>query len=116
VERAIVTVPARREIWSNYDEFYGHRRRFDRASVGRLITGAGGEAMGIRYFFHALYLPARILKWLRRPRQVAIAAPRPAARPIHRALARLCYLEYLLLPRGLAGTSLVARIRVPGRA
>jgi SAM-dependent methyltransferase len=112
---AIVTVPARPEIWSNYDEFYGHRRRFDRASLGRLIAGAGGEAVEIRYFFRALYLPARILKWLRRPRPVAIAAPRPAARPIHRALSRLWYFEYLLLPRGLAGTSLVARIRIPGR-
>ena len=113
--RAIVTVPARQEIWSNYDEFYGHRRRFDRASLGRLIADAGGEAVDIRYFFRALYLPARILNWLRRPRPVAIAAPRPAARPIHRALSRLCYLEYLLLPRGLAGTSLVASVRIPGR-
>ncbi len=110
--RAVITVPARPEIWSNYDEFYGHRRRYDRPALRRLLEEAGTEPIDLRYFFRLLYLPARTMKALRRPRAVGIAAPRPAAAPFHRLLSALCYFEYLVCPCGLAGTSLVASARI----
>ena len=104
LERIVVTVPARAELWSNYDEFYGHVRRYDRASLRALLepVGRGGTSSG--YFFHALYPVLRLALALRPDRPIAHAAPR--ARWAHRLAAGLLALEQRALPRSWWGTSL----------
>lgn len=37
----LVTVPARRELWSNYDVHCGHFRRYDRPAVAAMMANAG---------------------------------------------------------------------------
>jgi SAM-dependent methyltransferase len=102
--RLIVTVPARPELWSNYDDFYGHVRRYDRGALEALIRPVGTRAAAAGYFFHALYPVMRA--------QLAAAAERPLAhqsprwRWPHRLAARLFDLEERLLPAGWYGTSL----------
>ena len=53
----LVTVPARQEIWSDYDNYYAHVQRYSRGSLE-----AAPDAQAIRtsdsgYFFHSLYFP-----------------------------------------------------------
>lgn len=102
VARVLVTVPARRELWSNYDDFYGHLRRYDLASLQALLATAGRASGG--YFFHSLYPVMRA--------QLAISSERPLAhspprrRWAHAAIARLFDLEQRLVPARWYGTSL----------
>ncbi|HEY8966974.1 MAG TPA: class I SAM-dependent methyltransferase, partial [Candidatus Methylacidiphilales bacterium] len=55
--RIVVTVPARQEVWSNYDEFNGHFLRYDIPELERLAAASGLRCAGARYLFHALYWP-----------------------------------------------------------
>jgi SAM-dependent methyltransferase len=52
----IVTVPARPEVWSAWDDHYEHRRRYTRKSLSAHLTDAGLQPSKPRYFFpFALY-------------------------------------------------------------
>lgn len=113
--RLLITVPARQELFSNYDEFYGHRLRFDEAALARLVAAAGLSLECQGYFFHALYAPARLLSALGRPRATVVHAPAGAVRLAHRVLGAALAAEERLIPSALRGTSLWAELRVPGR-
>jgi len=106
--RVIVTVPARQELWSNYDEFYGHHRRYDLAALRALGEADGWRTRRCDYAFHALYAPARLLCALGVPRDVRMAAPRGAARALHAVVAACLYAEWRVLPPRLPGSSAVA--------
>ena len=102
--RLIVTVPARPELWSNYDDFYGHVRRYDRRALLDLVGPVGTRRADAGYFFHALYPVMRA--------QLAVASERPLAHQSprwawpHGMAARLFDLEERLLPARWYGTSL----------
>ena len=104
LSRLIVTVPARRELWSNYDDFYGHLRRYDRAALQALIRPVASRGADAGYFFHGLYPVMRAQLALSSERPVAQRAPRWAWP--HRMAARVFDLEQRLLPAGWYGTSL----------
>jgi hypothetical protein len=104
VRSLIITVPARQEIWSNYDEHYRHFLRYD---IGKLRLVARASGLSISkwgYFFHALYLPAWILKKIGLSRATAFAAPK--ALWLHKLIGVMFWLESRFLPKGLVGTSL----------
>ena len=105
-ERLIVTVPARSELWSNYDDTYGHLRRYDRPMLANDLQAAGFKPLSCDYFFHALYLPMRLLS--KSGRSTEIQAPTGFKRTIHKLLATFCITEAKLLPGSIAGTSLIA--------
>ena len=102
--RLIVTVPARPELWSNYDDFYGHMRRYDQGSLEALIRPVASHRADTGYFFHSLYPVMRA--------QLAVASARPLAHQAprwrwpHRVAGRLFDLEERLLPARWYGTSL----------
>jgi len=108
LSRIVVTVPARRELWSNYDAFYGHLTRFDRPSLLRLLGTLGARSVETGYFFHLLYPALRARLLLGRRRALALRSPRRLR--LHRLMARAFSLEERLAPRGLVGTSLWARV------
>lgn len=109
----ILTVPARQEIWSNYDTYYGHHRRYDRASLARTLRQAGLEPRVVRYFFRPLYLAALLLTLSRRPRRVVLRSPRHLW--AHRLLGKALYgIERPLRPFALLpGLSLLSVATVP---
>jgi hypothetical protein len=107
----IVTVPARQELWSNYDEYYGHRRRYDLGSLETLYPQNAFEPTSARYAFRLLYAPALALRLTRTGRSVSIAAPPHVLRPLHRLIAGYFRLESALLPGWIAGTSVVMTLR-----
>lgn len=105
-EKLLATVPARKELWSNYDDNYGHLRRYDRTMLANEVLAAGFSLRDMHYFFHALYLPMRLLS--KSGRSTEIQAPTGFKRIIHKLLAAFCVAEAALVPGYIAGTSIIA--------
>jgi SAM-dependent methyltransferase len=103
----VATIPACQELWSNYDEHYRHFRRYDQVRV-QSLTSANLDFSSVAYFFHGLYLPARLLLLLGKKRSTTITPPQGAlALFIHNIIARVFILESRLLPTKLPGTSII---------
>jgi SAM-dependent methyltransferase len=107
----VITVPARQELWSNYDEYYRHYRRYSLESARRLFPTDLFQLTGARYAFRLLYPPALALAFMRRGRPVSVQAPLPRARAMHRLAAGYFRLESAVLPWWVGGTSLMLTLR-----
>jgi SAM-dependent methyltransferase len=107
-ERLLVTVPARTELRTGFDDFYGHLRRYDRPLLRAQAAAAGWRPLRCRYFFRLLYVPIYVVRQLGRQRSVAISPPLSAPRRLaHRAIAALCVAEQALLPGWVGGASIL---------
>lgn len=103
LRRVLVTVPARQELWSVWDDHYGHYRRYDRHSLHADLSRGGLQPIWVCYFFHALY---GALYFARQRRSANLAAPRWSLP--HWLLGAGFWSEYRLLPASVPGTSLIA--------
>jgi hypothetical protein len=108
----IVAVPARSELWSNYDEYYGHFRRYSLSSLEAELALGGIETIESSYMFRLLYPLARLALAVRGKRTTQINPPKHTA--IHRFIARLLCADFLILPAGTRGTSLITSGRRAG--
>lgn len=59
--RLLVTVPAGPHLWSPIDDVSGHKRRYTRDGLRRVLEGVGLVVTEIRYF-NALLLPAQLIR------------------------------------------------------
>ncbi len=107
VERIILTLPARTELWSNFDEYYGHYKRYTFESVREICEIAGWEFESIRYTFKWLYLPVLIMSMLGIRRKIEIHRPSAILKPIHSLMAAMSFAEYMCLPKSILGTSII---------
>ena len=105
---ALLTVPARPEAWSNYDDYYGHFRRHTPATIRQELTASGLLPTRVRYFFHSLYFAAIAINFTRRERVVALSPPRNIA--VQRFVAAMMSIENKILGpmRVVPGLSLLA--------
>lgn len=101
----VITLPARQELWSNYDAYYGHHRRYDRAAALALCAEAGLEVLRCDYLFHLLYPALRLQRLLGGDRPVRFTPIRH--RWAHRLLASVLQRDAAWLPGRLPGTSLL---------
>jgi SAM-dependent methyltransferase len=108
-EYVLVSLPARQELWSNYDEHYGHVRRYTLASAAALLAHGSLAALRSGYFFHLLYVPAVLLRAFRMKRNLCIKPP--ASRLLHRLLAACFAVEERIAPSCVPGTSLYLMLR-----
>ncbi|QQS52151.1 MAG: class I SAM-dependent methyltransferase [Bacteroidota bacterium] len=109
----LLTVPARQELWSNYDEFYGHFRRYNKEMLVKHTKGLTGKIVRLTYFFHLLYYPARVLKGLKIKRNVYLLPPKGIFQKlIHTMFKWLFYIEFKIVPGIVPGTSLLGVIRL----
>lgn len=106
----VVTVPARRELWSNYDEYYGHFRRYTVASLRGEVAAAGFSALRCGYLFHALYPVMFLLARIAGTRTTVQRTPRHLG--LHRLLAHVLVADSLVVPSGVVGTSVLC-VAVP---
>jgi hypothetical protein len=108
---ALVTVPARPEAWSNFDDYYGHYRRYTMNMLQQELSACEMTPVRIRYFFHSLYFAAMGIKFARLQRGVVLQPP--GSIPFHRGLAEYLWLESKLLGslRFVPGLSLLAVAR-----
>jgi hypothetical protein len=110
VQHLLVTVPAQQELWSNWDEYYGHQRRYTQESLAQVMHESGFKVVHIGHFFHSLYLPMRwmsLLGWQRSTQLKPLRFPR-----IHAFLAAYFRTEFKVIPPGVIGTSL-AVVAIP---
>jgi SAM-dependent methyltransferase len=107
----VVTVPARQELFSDFDVFNGHFRRYHPALLRQHLSLLQGRVIHLSYLFHALYPAALLLARHGRSRSFHAPAPGPA-NWLHAALGRLFLLEWRCLPRAWRGTSLLAAVRL----
>ena len=101
-----VTLPARMEIWSTYDEYYGHYKRYDRGSLAGLASQTSFQLVSSGYFFHVLYGAARLMSLVTKKRSVRFSAPKFTLP--HAVLGQLFDLEEALAPAGAHGSSVYA--------
>lgn len=57
-----LTVPARPELWSSYDDISGHKRRYTKSDLTRLLIRSGYTIRYIGYFGFFQYLPHLMMK------------------------------------------------------
>ncbi len=107
VKHILLTVPACQELWSNYDVFNGHYRRYDRAALEELVQKFNWKSLGSRYFFHALYLMMKLIIKLSNSRETTIKAPNGFALVIHRIFHAILNLDFRLIPGNWKGSSLI---------
>lgn len=107
-KQVCLTLPARQELWSNFDEYYGHQKRYTLDDASSLVERAGLTLRWHRYWFHSLYLPTRLLTKLGGQRNLVHSGPKNSlVATLHRAVSAYLYQESRLLPGSLPGTSVV---------
>lgn len=57
-----LTVPARPELWSVYDDISGHKRRYTISALASLVRQSGYDIVYIGYFGFFQYLPHLLMK------------------------------------------------------
>jgi hypothetical protein len=104
LEGLLVTVPARQELWSEWDRHYGHFRRYDLATLRATLDAAGFRPRFAGYFFHSLYLPAFVLRGggLR-----SASVKTPSLSWLHAIIGMAFQAEEMTLPSILPGTSAI---------
>lgn len=110
VHRVVVTVPARKELWSTFDDHYGHFRRYDRAMLRDHLGDVGLRTHVLGYFFHSLF-PVILLNNLMRKNTRDIRLKAPSRGPVslvHWIAGQVIALDQVLLPAGWRGSSLIA--------
>jgi Methyltransferase domain len=112
VEYLIIAVPARKEIWSNFDDFYRHFRRYDLKMINDLMAQLNFEIKSERYFFNLVYLMIWLQSKFNTKRK--LENPRPKgmmSRAINKIIASCFVLEYMITPRKLYGSSIICVAR-----
>ena len=102
--RLILTVPAAKFLWSDWDRRLGHFRRYDQASISQVLESAGFELCSITYFFSYL-TPFAVWRKFRmpanydqQPQAEETLAEFPRLNPIaHAILKALGWCERILL-------------------
>ncbi|AMA60023.1 class I SAM-dependent methyltransferase [Bradyrhizobium sp. CCGE-LA001] len=102
----IITLPARQEIWSNFDEHYRHFLRYDVNELRKLALRSRLSIRSYSYFFHALYVPTLFLKKMGIKRMTTFRAPKAAW--IDELLGIAFWVESRILPKNVYGTSLIS--------
>ena len=107
-EWLMVTVPARKELWSNFDDYYGHYRRYDLSMVKTEMEKAGYAVVYCGYFFHSLYFVMLLNQVLFKKRVVKFVPPgKGLAGWFHRFTGNIFHMESKLMPGQLIGTSVL---------
>jgi hypothetical protein len=112
----IVTVPARQEIWSNYDSTVGHFRRYSLDMLDQLAADLGWSVKQSGYFFRLSYVAMRVMSFLGLDRNTSFEPPGKTARLLHRLMSAVCTLELRMLPRRVRGSSAYVVYRPGGVA
>jgi hypothetical protein len=109
----VITVPACQEIWSNYDEFNGHYRRYHIDMMKAQSKDVNAELVKNRFFFKMLYLPARILLSLKKKRSEEFTVPTSAfSKFVHRLIAQTSLLIDGLFPASFKGSSVFSILKI----
>lgn len=111
LQNIIITLPARMELWSNYDDHYQHFSRYDKKTLTHLLEGFDFKNINIGYFFHLLYIPLYILSSFNISRNIEMKPPGSSiAIRAHKYLAQCINIEEMIVPKWMIGSSIYAII------
>jgi len=103
----VVTVPARQELWTNYDTFNRHFRRYNLAEL-KALAGEGKRMREACYFNHILYPVFWVYAKFIKKRGTYIKAPKGIMVGLHAILSLVLQADFRIFPGYLRGTSLIA--------
>ena len=109
-QHVVITVPARKELWTSFDDHYGHFRRYDLGALRDDLAGAGLRQKHARYFFHGVY-PAILLNNVVRGRKRDIRFTAPTggfSTASNRLIGSFFAAEATLFPGRIMGSSIIA--------
>ena len=75
LEQLIITVPAHSELWSNYDLYYGHYKRYNQDILEKELLESGFKNISIYPIFTLLYWPLRLYILIFKKRSIYIKPP-----------------------------------------
>ncbi len=104
----VCTVPACMTIWSNFDTYNGHYRRYTKDSLRMILKKSGFITGSIKYFFHALYIPARLCVLCGVVRKTHVNVPNNFMAKVHACIAWCFVAEYRVVSSNILGTSLIS--------
>jgi 2-polyprenyl-3-methyl-5-hydroxy-6-metoxy-1,4-benzoquinol methylase len=107
VRSILITVPACQELWTNYDVYAGHYKRYNLADIKSLEEEQFKYTAG-GYFNHILYPVFWLYAKLIRKRETVLKAPKGLQIVGHRILSWILQADYRLLPGKWKGTSVIA--------
>ena len=95
--RFLITVPAFQFLWSDHDVYLGHRRRYTRAHLLRVVEAAGLSVVRSTYYF-GFVLPIatalRLGKRIARPKNALVESDlKPQAPALNALLRAICMAE-----------------------
>jgi SAM-dependent methyltransferase len=103
----VVTVPARQELWTNYDAYNGHYKRYNLKDLENL-SAPGLQLSEAGYFNHLLYPVFWVYARFIKKRGTDIKAPSGLLILIHRLLSVMLRADFAVFPSRLYGTSIIA--------
>ena len=116
LKRIVMAVPARMELWSNYDEFYGHFLRYSKPTLLALAREAGLQPLELKYIFIGLYPVIWFLSRFVGKRSVESASPSGLTALFHSFVGKAFSTEERLPLVGyLPGTSVIGVFSVSDR-
>jgi len=107
----LITVPARKELFSNYDEFNGHFRRYDLEMLKQTADSIQAKIVYQTYLYHILYMPTKIILSFSGKRATDIKPPKGIMIKFHAIIAKCLQLDYLIFPKKWKGTSIISVIK-----
>ncbi len=112
IRRIHFTVPARSELWSNYDDYYGHRKRYNLEDIHNLCCRKT-KIESEQYLFQPLYLPLlAISKFYLFKRKENLVAPVGTAKILHRYFGNFMYYAQSIIPKHWYGTSMYFELKI----
>lgn len=107
IRHIVITVPARQELWTNFDEFNGHYMRYTINDL-KCLKAVTFILRKAHYFNHLLYPVFRFFTGTGKQRSVEIRAPKGWQIVIHRLISCVLHLDYVIIPGKIRGTSCIA--------
>jgi SAM-dependent methyltransferase len=106
----LITVPSRMEIWSDYDEYWGHHLRFDRPGLEADLEAGEFPPQRTSYFFHWVYLSSLLMRALRIGKSTDFQPieDRGIKGLLHRLLGAASCVESRVIPGCLPGSSIIS--------
>jgi SAM-dependent methyltransferase len=112
-----VNVPANPALWSRFDEFQGHRRRYRADGLRAQLEGAGLECIRVRYWglsmVPVLRLRKRRVRRAESEEEIVRRGFRPPSAWVNALLGGVLAIEARVLSQPWTGTSVMALARKP---
>ena len=108
IKKIIICVPARKELWTNYDIYYGHFRRYTLSTTRREMEEAGFKVDYLGYFFHTLYFLIFFNNLVRKNRHTTVSPPKAfLSKILNKLVSVIFYIETYIVPKQFIGSSII---------